>query len=82
MLFWHCYDLFSLLTDVENKAELPWAAKNESEKRHEAEFKRRILDLSKVSIGSRCSQEIYSSVLAGCMYMWTSAPLQRKVRSR
>jgi hypothetical protein len=30
------------------RMELPWTPKDESEKPHEAEFKRRILELSKV----------------------------------
>ena len=37
-----------LIAESEFKAELPWSSKNDGEKRHEAEFKRRILDLSKV----------------------------------
>ncbi|KAG0584538.1 hypothetical protein KC19_3G216500 [Ceratodon purpureus] len=33
--------------ESEFQAEFPWSAKNDGEKRHESEFKRRILDLSK-----------------------------------
>jgi Rab3 GTPase-activating protein catalytic subunit len=33
--------------DAEFNAEFPWSAKNDNERRYEAEFKRRIMDLSK-----------------------------------
>lgn len=46
---WKIEAFWFMITDSEFKAEFPWSAKNDSERRHEAEFRRRILDLSKVS---------------------------------
>ena len=40
-----------LITETDFKVMFPWSAKNDSEKWREAEFKRCILDLSKVSKG-------------------------------
>lgn len=42
--------VITLDVDFAFGTDLPWTARNDSEKRHEAEFKRRILDLSKVSV--------------------------------
>lgn len=55
--------VISLDVDSAFGTDLPWTAKNDSEKRHEAEFKKRILDLSKVSITSKCYR--HSHVLLG-----------------
>ena len=40
-----------LIIETDFKIAFPWSAKNDSEKRHKAEFKRCILDLSNVSKG-------------------------------
>ena len=57
-----------LFAESEFQAEFPWSAKNDGEKRHESEFKRRILDLSKVSkrgsgLGNRLFELIWKIVL-------------------
>lgn len=58
--------VIALDVDLAFGADLPWAAKNDSEKRHEAEFKRRILDLSKVSM----TLEVFRGKLV--MFCWAS----------